>query len=330
MPEWTREKFAGELSRLAVEGICFGTSSWKYPGWRGHIYTDDRYIYRGSFSENRFDRLCLREYAEIFPTVCVDAAYYKYPEERWLSEMVSQVGTGFRFALKVTDLITIKQFPKLPRFGPRAGKLNPEFLRCEAFQKSFLEPCEPFREYIGLLIFEFSRFSKEDFERGRDFLAVLDAFLRGLPQGWPYGVEIRNPGFLRPEYFAVLSQYNVCHVFNSWQGMPAVDEQMKHPEAFSHSALVAGRFLLKPGRKYEQAVKMFQPYAEVREVYPDGRVAGATLASEAKKQKKRAYIYVNNRFEGNAPATIAAMVERLHQREEPRMNSPRFPISQAT
>jgi uncharacterized protein YecE (DUF72 family) len=329
MSEWTRDKLGAELSRLAADGIFFGTSSWKYSGWRGHIYTDDRYIYRGTFSENRFDRLCLSEYAEVFPTVCVDAAYYKFPEEKWLDGMVSQVGEGFRFALKVTDLITIKNFPNLPRFGPRAGQGNPEFLNCESFQKNFLTPCEPFRENIGLLIFEFSRFSNADYSRGRDFLTDLESFLRALPKGWPYGVEIRNPGFLRAEYFAVLSQYNVCHVFNSWQGMPAIGEQMEHPEAFAHSSLVAGRFLLKPGRKYEQAVKMFQPYAEVREVYPEGRAAGAALAAEAKAQKKRAYIYVNNRFEGNAPATIAAMVERLHQKEELRMDRPQFPTSQS-
>ncbi len=319
MDVWTRDKLAPALARLASQGLYLGTSSWKYPGWRGQIYTDDRYIFRGVFSENRFDRLCLSEYAEVFKTVCVDAAYYKFPDDRYLSGMVSQVGKDFQFAFKVTDLITLKHFPNLPRFGSRAGQPNPDFLNVEAFERNFLEPCRPFRGQIGLLILEFSRFSPADFARGRDFLEVLDHFLDRLPGGWPYGIEVRNGSLLKPEYFALLARHGVCHVFNSWQGMPPVHEQMALPSCHTHPGLMGGRFLLKPGRKYEQAVKLFQPYAEIREVYPEGRQAGASLARAALARGARAFIYVNNRFEGNAPATIAAMVERLSSREgEPR------------
>jgi hypothetical protein len=39
------------------------------------IYDRARYEYRGKFAENRFKCNCLREYAEVFKTVCVDAAY---------------------------------------------------------------------------------------------------------------------------------------------------------------------------------------------------------------------------------------------------------------
>ena len=41
-----------------------------------------------------------------------------------------------------------------------------------------------------MLIFEFARFRADDFERGREFVAAMDAFLAGLPRGWRYGVEI--------------------------------------------------------------------------------------------------------------------------------------------
>ena len=71
--------------------MYLGTSSWKYPGWRGQIYTDDRYVWRGRFSETRFDRQCLAEYAEVFKTVCVDAAYYRFPDRAYLEGLVSQV-----------------------------------------------------------------------------------------------------------------------------------------------------------------------------------------------------------------------------------------------
>ena len=38
-PEF-RTRLAERLRALAAEGIYFGTSSWKYEGWLGGIYTE--------------------------------------------------------------------------------------------------------------------------------------------------------------------------------------------------------------------------------------------------------------------------------------------------
>ena len=48
--------------------------------------------------------------------MCVDAAYYKFPDQRYLEGMVSQVPADFLFGFKVTDEITIRKFTNLPRF----------------------------------------------------------------------------------------------------------------------------------------------------------------------------------------------------------------------
>jgi hypothetical protein len=39
------------------------------------IYDESKYITRGKFAKTHFERECLREYAETFKTVCVDAGY---------------------------------------------------------------------------------------------------------------------------------------------------------------------------------------------------------------------------------------------------------------
>jgi hypothetical protein len=39
------------------------------------LYDRVHYEYWGKFAETRFKRNCLSEYAEVFKTVCVDAAY---------------------------------------------------------------------------------------------------------------------------------------------------------------------------------------------------------------------------------------------------------------
>ena len=145
-----REQMKAAAGALARDGVFIGTSSWKYPGWRGQLYDEDRYIWHGKFSETRFERHCLAEYAEVFKTVCVDAAYYKFPDHRFLEQLASQAPADFLFALKVTDRITIKRFANLPRFGLRAGTANEDFLNAGLFDSAFLGPCREFQPNIGL------------------------------------------------------------------------------------------------------------------------------------------------------------------------------------
>jgi uncharacterized protein YecE (DUF72 family) len=299
------------LVDLAAQGVFVGTSSWKYPGWRGALYDPARYEWHGKFSESRFNRNCLSEYAEVFKTVCVDAAYYTFPSQQYLEGMANQVPEDFLFGFKVTDAITIKKFPNLDRFGDLAGKANENFLNADLFIKGFLQPCESIRANVGLLMFEFSRFWETDYQHGRDFVADLDKFLGQLPRGWPYAVELRNRNWLRPQYFDCLARHHVTHVFNSWEAMPPVSDQMALEGSRTNPDLVAARFLLKPGRRYEEAVKMFEPYDGVKEENPQARAAGKTLIAEGKAAgpKRKTFVYVNNRLEGHSFTTIAAIVE---------------------
>ena len=296
-------------AELARRNVFIGTSSWKYPGWLGLIYDEQRYLWRGKVAESRFNRDCLSEYAETFKSVCVDAGYYRFPARKYIEGLIGQAPDDFRFSFKVTDEITIKKFTRLPRFGDRAGKPNENFLNADLFQSAFLAPLEPFRRNAGVLIFEFSRFYKNDFERGREFVEVLDGFLGQLPRDWQYGVEIRNRQFLKPGYFDVLARHGVAHVFNNWTHMPSIGEQMEIPESRT-TDFAAARFLLTPGRQYQEAVDLFSPYEKT--AAPDGqaRKAGSSLLRDLVKTTGRpSFVYVNNRLEGNALFTLMKMVD---------------------
>jgi len=306
-----REQIRNKSAKLAAKGVFIGTSSWKYEGWVGQLYSPSRYEYRGKVAKTRFERDCLSEYGEVFKTVCVDAAYYTFPSEKFLTGLADQTPDDFRFGFKITDTLTIKKFPNLPRFGIKAGQSNPDFLNPDLFATAFLKPCEAIRAKIGVLMFEFSRFWPNDYEHGRDFVADLDSFLGKLPKGWPYAIEMRNKHWLREEYFGCLAKHGVTHVFNSWDAMPPVNKQMALPGSRTNPRLSAARFLLKPGRKYEEAVKTFQPYDKVKEENPDARAAGKALIAEGKAAgpNRKTFIYVNNRLEGNALETIDAMLD---------------------
>jgi len=313
--QFCREQMKLQAAALAEKEIFIGTSSWKYPGWLGTLYDRARYEWRGKFAETRFNRDCLAEYGEVFKTVCVDAAYYTFPARKSLEGLAAQAPDDFRFGFKVTDTITLKKFPKLDRFGERAGKANENFLNARLFSTMFLSPCEAIRPKVGLLMFEFSRFYPSDYEHGRDFVNDLDRFLGELPGGWPYGIELRNRAWLKPEYFDCLARHRVAHVFNSWEAMPPVSEQMAMAGSRPHPDLVAARFLLRPGRRYEEAVRTFAPYDAIKEENPEARSAGRALIAEgqAAGPKRQTFVFVNNRLEGNALESIAAMLETKTQ-----------------
>ena len=82
------------------------------------------------------------------------------------------------------------------------------------------------------------------------------------------------------------------------------------PGAFTADFLAA-RFLLRPGRAYQQAVDSFQPYAETKEKNEEARTAIKTLIQRSKTSPtpRPSYLFVNNRLEGNSPNTIAAALD---------------------
>ncbi len=123
-------------------------------------------------------------------------------------------------------------------------------------------------------------------------------------------MEIRNREYLGDEYFGVLTRHRTAHVFNAWTRMPEIGVQAKLGGAFAGD-FVAARALLRCGQTYENAVKHFEPYRETQEPDPSTREALDALAEEARKARMPAFLFVNNRLEGNAPSTIEAVASRL-------------------
>ena len=303
--------FAQRLRALAAESLYFGGSSWKYPGWLGSVYSEELYRGRRGFSQKAFDARCLTEYAETFPIVGGDFSFYRFYEESYWKHLFSQTPPHFQFVLKVPQEITVPVWPKLARHGALAGRRNPSYLDANLFRAQFTDPLTAFQEQVGALVLEFGEFGPSFHPNGvRDFVKDLGPFLGQLPTGFRYAVELRNADYLTPIYFECLREHGAAHVFNSWTKMPALAEQAAMHEAFTADFLVC-RALLRPGRNYEQAVGRFQPYDRILDVYPEGRRALSHLVRRARAERSKAFVVVNNRFEGNSPATIAAIVDGL-------------------
>lgn len=294
------------LRELAGRGVYLGTSSWKYPGWIGSIYSAGRYRARGRHSRARFEAGCLAEYAETFPVVGGDFSFYRFPAAADCDRLFGGVPGGLLFALKVPEELTVAVWPGHPRYGDRAGKVNESFLDPGSFRTAFARPLAAHRGRVAVLIFEFGAFTRGAMVAPSAFLERLDPFLAALPGGFRYAVEVRNPEFLGPDYFGVLRRNNVAHVLSAWSRMPELGEQAGMPGSETADFAVA-RALLRRGRPYEEAVRRFEPYREVREPEPGARGALVAVARRSMERGCPAFLLVNNRLEGFAPGTIESV-----------------------
>src|SRR6266436_251568 len=294
-----------ELAQRVPANIRFGTSTWTYDGWFGDVY---HRRYRGPQPASR-----LEEYSRypLFRTVGIDSAFYDPPSEDELASYARALPSGFPCVSKVWDRITAKRLGQDSQPG-LTGMRNPDFLNAALFKDSVLGPySRVFRDHAGCFVFEFQTMRGKDLPDPLQWADQLDDFLKELPREFRYAVELRNPELLTGVHGEVLKRHAVAHVFNSWTEMPPIGEQVELGWTFAANFTVA-RALLKPGRRYSDAVKQFQPYDRVQEPLPSLRKDLLQLINTSLRRRIEAFILANNRAEGNAPGTIRA-VARMWQ-----------------
>jgi len=297
------------LARQIPPTIRFGTSTWTYDGWFGDVY---HRRYRGPQPASR-----LEEYSRypLFRTVGIDSAFYDPPSEDELASYARALPPGFPCVSKAWDRITAKRLGQDAPQPGLAGMRNPDFLNAALFKDSVLGPySRVFRDHAGCFVFEFQAMRGKDLPDPLQWADQLDDFLQQLPRDFRYAAELRNPELLTGVHGDVLKRHGVAHVFNSWTEMPPIGEQVELGWTFSANFTVA-RALLKPGRRYSDAVKQFQPYDRVQEPLPDLRHNLVRLVSEAHRRRVDAFILANNRAEGNAPGTIRAVARMWAESE---------------
>ena len=299
-----------KLRALAERGVYFGTSSWKYEGWVGSIYSPDRYQTRGKFSKKKFEAECLAEYARSFPTVCGDFAFYQFPRAEYWQALFDGTPSSLTFGLKVPESITVARWPNHARYGEKAGQENESFLDTALLRSQFIRLLEPYAERVAVLIFEFGTFAKATFPSVNDFLNRLDDFLGALPARLPLrhrDPQPRVPGaglFLLPG--------------RAWRGPCA--ERLDADAGAGGPARPRGRdggfqrraCPAEQGCTYEKAVEAFEPYREGQGAERVGAGTGSRqVALRAMERQKPAFVFVNNRLEGNAPTTIEAVADAI-------------------
>ena len=156
--------------------ILVGTSGYNYPEWKGRFYP-----------EKMASTKMLAFYAGIFPTVEINATFYRMPTASALLGWAAQVPPSFRFTLKAPRRITHDK-----RFRDVADAVQ---LFCSASQT--------LGSQLGTLPFQLPPSFRQD-------VAVFDTFLDALPRGARAAFEFRHESWLNEEIYARLREHNLA------------------------------------------------------------------------------------------------------------------------
>jgi len=299
-----------ELGSRLPPALRLGTSSWSFPGWTGLVYAADA-------SQAVLARSGLPAYARhpLLRTVGIDRTFYGPVPADSFRAWAEAVPEDFRFLAKAHEELTLARFPLHDRYGARRGERSTRFLDPAYASDLVVAPfVEGLGEKAGPLVFQFPPQDPELLGRPERFAERLQRFLAALPAGPLYGVEVRNPGLLVPDYREALASVGAVPVLAAWGPMPSVPEQARRTGAGRARALVV-RWMLHPGLGYEEARELYAPFDRLLHEDPGTREDIARLSTEALGEGRSVYVTINNKAEGSAPVSAerlaGAIVRRL-------------------
>ncbi len=175
--------------------IHVGTSAFTAEGWVGSFYP-----------AGMQPRDFLSYYATKFNTVELDNTFYRTPSLSTVEGWNLKTPPGFIFAAKVPQVITHEKV----------------LVDCEDDLNHFLKTMDALGDKLGPLLFQFGYFNKSKFKSQAEFLALLKPFLKKLPKGYQFAVEIRNKSWLDSRYADLLREHGVALALidQSWVPRP--------------------------------------------------------------------------------------------------------------
>jgi uncharacterized protein YecE (DUF72 family) len=270
--------------------IHLGTSSWAFPGWSGIVYDREA-------SQRTLSRQGLRAYSRnpLLRAVAIDRTFYGPIPDSEFRAYAEQVPESFRFLVKAHGDLTQSGARYLDRAYAIGEVIGPAV--------------EGLGQKGAVLLFQFPPQSARGFGGAFRFADDLGEFLRDLPPGIQYAVELRNRELLTPRYLEALEATSSCHGYNVHPSMPDVSEQVELTAGARFPALVV-RWMLRRDRGYEEARDDFQPFDRLAAEDPGPRRAIAELCLSSGKP---AFVIINNKAEGSAPLSVFKLAEEIYQ-----------------
>jgi len=172
-----------------MRGVWIGTSGWVYKEWAGHFYP------KGWPKKDEFGY-----YVRHFPTVEINATFYRLPTLKMVRGWRDRSPDGFVFAVKGSRFLT--HIKRLKDTGPGLQK--------------YFRRLDPLAERTGPILWQLP----PNFGKTKENVRRLARFLKKLPSRHRHAVEFRHPSWMDEETFTLLRTHQAANVWISSRRMP--------------------------------------------------------------------------------------------------------------
>jgi uncharacterized protein YecE (DUF72 family) len=241
--------------------LYLGTSGWSYADWEGTLYPE------ALPSASR-----LAEYVKRFATVEIDSTFYGTPRRSTVEKWREIVPEGFLFAAKFPQEVTHEK----------------NLVGSEAEAENFVRTMAELRDRLGPLLLQLPP------SFGVEGMGVLEDFLKRLPEGFRYAVEVRNRSWLGSDLPEMLRECGAALTLIDYPRMPRMEEATAD---FSYIRWLGDRSEFPEGHTHLK-----------RERDEDLRW-WANLVGRFLEEGKTVFAYANNHYQNHSPSTLDRFLE---------------------
>ncbi|MEP7211897.1 MAG: DUF72 domain-containing protein [Acidobacteriota bacterium] len=256
---------SSQISSTARE-VHIGCQSWGYDDWITPIGGETVFYPSGT----KHDEM-LALYSRVFNTIEVDSTVYGMPTAATVEKWYEHTPPGFTFSLK------------MPREVTHERSLDDSTL---PIVNEFVERVSPLREKLGVILIQLPG----SFEAIKENAQDLRRFLAGLPRDIRFAVEFRHMGWFNDWTYDELAENGVamCLVEGKWVPRELMFASLvRHELPFAYFRFMGERDLEHFDRIYRDRDETLVHWSKVVK----------------KIESQEIFIYVDNYFEGHAPAT---------------------------
>jgi uncharacterized protein YecE (DUF72 family) len=261
----------------SLPGILLGTSAFTAAGWEGSFYP-----------QGMPSRDFLSYYATQFATVEVDSTFYGCPSANTVTNWAARTPEDFTFSVKIPQVITHEK----------------ALVDSDSEFEEFVKTMDVLGPKLGPMVFQFPSFDRWQFSKQDDFLAVLIPFLKKLPAGHKFAIEIRNQSWLDARFADVLREYNVALALTDTSFVPRPWE-MKEKFDLITADFTYVRWL-GDRKGIERVTKTWDKSVVDRR---EELTNWAELFRKFVARNLKIFAYANNHYGGHGPATVRLFMD---------------------
>ena len=250
--------FAENPSRIspAEPGLYLGTCGWSYADWEGTLYPE------GLQAASR-----LAEYAKHYATVEIDSIFYGTPRGTTVERWRKVAPRGFLYAAKFPQEVTHER----------------NLVGSEAEAERFVRTMAELGDRLGPLLLQLPpSFNVEG-------MGVLEDFLKRLPEGFRYAVEVRHRSWLGSDLPEMLRERGAALTLIDYPRMPRMEETTAD---FSYIRWLGDR------REFPEG------HTHLKKERDEDLRWWAGVVDRFLQEGKTVFAYANNHYQNHSPSTV--------------------------